>query len=244
MICVNYMYFGFRELSPSHLVISSGQWVDIRRAMEHGWITLLVLSIAACITQAAHTYKSGPFEIVYDPEKTPTLQIIRDEKTVWFTSRSNQTFVTAASVDEHVTQDGGNFVFTPKIAEECTKMRVTGNGSHSSSQGYDEVYFVGELCEVTFELTFQAVDISDGENTVTHLLFYLSLLNASQYNQLRLTYGCERDEQFYGFGAQYSRFNMKGQRLPLFLSEQGVGRGVEPLTWLLDIFSPGAGIFN
>ena len=83
----------------------------------------------------------------------------------------------------------------------------------------------------------------------THLLFNLSLLNSSNpYNQLRLTYGCKKDEQIYGFGAQYSKFNVKGQRLPLFLSEQGVGRGIEPLTLALNLASPGAGtpfkVFN
>ena len=107
------------------------------------------------------------------------------------------------------------------------------------------------LCkEAEFELVFQAVDVDNPSSTpTTHLLFNLSLTDPSsssssgQFNQLRLTYGCEKDEQIYGFGAQYSKFNMKGERLPLFLSEQGVGRGLEPLTFLLDEVSPGAGMF-
>ena len=88
---------------------------------------------------------------------------------------------------------------------------------------------------------FQAVSVPDTVQTVTHLIFNLTVASSSKYNQIHFTYGCEEDEQFYGFGAQYSKFNMKGQRLPLFLSEQGVGRGLWPLTWILDLFSPGAG---
>ena len=113
-----------------------------------------------------------------------------------------------------------------------------------------QVYFGGLLCsEAEFEMSFQAQDISSPSTPTTHLLFNLSLTNSSssssssstRFNQLRLTYGCEKDEQIYGFGAQYSKFNMKGERLPLFLSEQGVGRGLEPLTFILNEISPGAG---
>ena len=95
-------------------------------------------------------------------------------------------------------------------------------------------------------MLFQAQDLDNPTTPTTHLLFNLSLANSSShsFNQLRLTYGCERDEQIYGFGAQYSKFNMKGERLPLFLSEQGVGRGLEPLTFVLDEVSPGAGVYN
>ena len=92
-----------------------------------------------------------------------------------------------------------------------------------------------------FELWFQAEDIAHPVTPTTHLFFNLTLSSNSSYNQLRLTYGCERDEQVYGFGAQYSKFNMKGERVPLFLSEQGVGRGLEPLTFVLDVASPGSG---
>lgn len=66
---------------------------------------------------------------------------------------------------------------------------------------------------------------------------------SSEYNQLVLAYGCEKGEGFYGFGAQYSSFNMKGRVLPMFLSEQGVGRGLKPVTALLDAVSKGAGQF-
>ena len=109
-----------------------------------------------------------------------------------------------------------------------------------------QVYFGGILCkEVEFEMLFQAQDLYNPTTPTTHLLFNLSLTNSSSFsfNQLRLTYGCEIDEQIYGFGAQYSKFNTKGERLPLFLSEQGVGRGLEPLTFVLDEVSPGAGMY-
>ena len=45
------------------------------------------------------------------------------------------------------------------------------------------------------------------------------------------------DEAAYGFGVQYSAWNMKGRKLPIIVSEQGVGRGLQPLTDLLNLAS-------
>lgn len=48
--------------------------------------------------------------------------------------------------------------------------------------------------------------------------------------RLFLTYRCEKDENFYGFGESFSFFNLKGRNVPILVSEQGVGRGEQPIT--------------
>ena len=45
-----------------------------------------------------------------------------------------------------------------------------------------------------------------------------------------LTYACDADENFYGFGESFSFFNLKGRNVPILVSEQGVGRGEQPIT--------------
>ena len=201
----------------------------------------LLFLLAASTTAATFTYTSGPFTIFYDEDKLPKLQVLREGRTVWYTSTTNETLISASRVEETVRQYGGDFIFYFRTVQQCSQMQISENGTRPG-QGYPQVYFAGELCKKAyFELVFQAANVTDGSNNVTHLLFNLSLSNGSVYNQLQLTYGCEKDEQFYGFGAQYSKFNMKGERLPLFLSEQGVGRGYQPLSFILDLFSPGAG---
>ena len=99
--------------------------------------------------------------------------------------------------------------------------------------------FRGLLCnkpDANYTLRFSVVEGSTGEVQIS-----LSMNENMYYNQIRLSVDCYYNEQLYGFGVQYSVFNMKGRRLPVFLSEQGVGRGLEPLTSLLDKISPGAG---
>ncbi len=54
-------------------------------------------------------------------------------------------------------------------------------------------------------------------------------------NRLYLTCASEAGERFFGFGTQYSYFDLKGKRLPIFIGEQGVGRGAQPATLLANL---------
>ena len=189
-------------------------------------------------------YSTGPFNIVYDPQGDSLIEIYDGTSLVWFTSSSekDKIFAGAATITETVEQNGGVFVIDDKVTETCDEMDITDYGSKSGSGGHNVVYFNGTICSsTTFSLTFQADSVSDGNQMWSHLQLNFSISENSPYNQLWLSYGCAEDEHFYGFGAQYSKFDMKGHRLPLFLSEQGVGRGLEPLTRILDEVSKGSG---
>ena len=192
-------------------------------------------------------YSTGPFSIVYDPQGSSLIKVYDGTSLVWFTASSekNKTFAGAATITETVEQNGGVFVIDDKVTDTCDQMDITDHGSTNGSSGHSVVYFNGTICSSTaFSLTFQADRVADayGSQTWSHLQLNYFISENSPYNQLRLSYGCAYDEHFYGFGAQYSKFDMKGHRLPLFLSEQGVGRGLEPLTFILDEVSKGSGM--
>ena len=70
----------------------------------------------------------------------------------------------------------------------------------------------------------------------------ISLLNnTNTFNRIFLLYNSDINESFWGFGVQYSFINFKGKRLPIYITEQGVGRGLEPLTTSINIAENGAG---
>lgn len=220
-------------------------------------VTLLPLLF--CFTQAVYagtSYTTGVYTISYDEAQLPMLRIYDAAgRVVWFSSAANRTLVAAAQVQEDVMQIGGDFTFNTKTEQVCTDTNITKTGSLPSQNGNPLVFFEGTLCNgsVTFQLTFQDAIVygpaerSNREEQVYvfhHLFFNVTLMDpARKFNRLRLVYGCERDEQLYGFGAQYSKLNVKGSRLPVFLSEQGVGRGLQPITFILNSASPGAGIY-
>jgi hypothetical protein len=56
------------------------------------------------------------------------------------------------------------------------------------------------------------------------------------------SYGCYESESFFGFGEQFTYFNLTGRVVPILVSEQGVGRGLQPITnYLNSEISPGVG---
>src|SRR5829696_5055711 len=60
------------------------------------------------------------------------------------------------------------------------------------------------------------------------------------YNRIYLTYASSPEEPYFGFGTQFTYFDMKGRIVPILIREQGIGRGEQPVTWAVD-WKAGAG---
>jgi len=60
-------------------------------------------------------------------------------------------------------------------------------------------------------------------------------------NRVFLTADSPADEKIYGHGVQYTSVNHKNKKIPVFISEQGIGRGLQPITGFLNTFAGGAG---
>ncbi|XP_028766663.1 uncharacterized protein LOC114724474 [Neltuma alba] len=64
---------------------------------------------------------------------------------------------------------------------------------------------------------------------------------SADFNRIWLTYATDEDERFYGFGEQFSHMNLKGKKIPIFVQEQGIGRGDQPITFAANLVSYRAG---
>ena len=53
-------------------------------------------------------------------------------------------------------------------------------------------------------------------------------------NRLRLRLATRPGERFYGLGEQFTHLDVTGHRVPVVSQEPGIGRGVQPLTWVMD----------
>lgn len=96
-----------------------------------------------------------------------------------------------------------------------------------------EVY--GLITQAKYELVFRV--LSDQQ-----LGFSLNATAVrGAFNRLFLNYWCDAAETFHGFGTQFSYVNFKGLRVPVVVSEQGVGRGLQPVTAILNWGGNGAG---
>lgn len=65
----------------------------------------------------------------------------------------------------------------------------------------------------------------------------LKMPESTEFNRIWLTHASEKDERFYGFGEQFSHMNLKGKRVPIFVQEQGIGRGDQPITFAANLVS-------
>ena len=55
-------------------------------------------------------------------------------------------------------------------------------------------------------------------------------------NRLRLSIRRRQTHRIFGFGEQLTHVDAAGQRIPIISQEPGIGRGVQPLTWLMNTF--------
>jgi len=55
-------------------------------------------------------------------------------------------------------------------------------------------------------------------------------------NRLRFAFHRVDGERIFGFGEQLTHLDASGQSIPIISQEPGIGRGVQPLTWLMNTF--------
>ncbi|KAJ4978649.1 hypothetical protein NE237_009429 [Protea cynaroides] len=83
--------------------------------------------------------------------------------------------------------------------------------------------------------TFNSLSYSEDEKEE------MEVAEITEFNRVFITYSSERDERFYGFGEQFSHMEFKGKRVPIFVQEQGIGRGDQPITFAANLLSFRAG---
>jgi hypothetical protein len=98
-----------------------------------------------------------------------------------------------------------------------------------------DVRIVGEIQDskganqVRYEFGLHSSDLAS-------ISWDVQLMNSSQIKVLSIAVASEKSEEIYGMGMQYSRWNLKGLRFPIVSSEQGIGRGLEPVTYAVNKF--------
>lgn len=105
----------------------------------------------------------------------------------------------------------------------------------------DKITFRGEIWGMVTQAHY-TMTFSIDETAPTLLRFNVNTTAVvGSFNRVFLNYWCDSKELIYGLGVQYSLFNMKGRRVPIVVAEQGIGRGAEPLTSLLNYVGDGSG---
>jgi len=145
----------------------------------------------------------------------------------------NQSFLQAAVGQENITESRGSFFIKDNITEEF------------SNQSIDSVFLLSET-----KLMLKGKLFNKNNSIAYNIIFYVDSTNTLNFsyktdnekiNRVFLTLNSSQKEAFYGLGEQFTYLNLKGQYVPVFVSEQGIGRGKQPLSFLVDKVAKAAG---
>ena len=62
----------------------------------------------------------------------------------------------------------------------------------------------------------------------------IGITTPTEFSKTTILYAAHPEESIFGCGTQLSKFNLKGTKLPVLTREPGIGRGVQPLTSIME----------
>lgn len=187
----------------------------------------------------AGSWRAGEFLVTLEEAPDgPTLHVENESRPgfrLW-SSVPGKSFVSAARGRESVEDTRAHYFITDKVLDEYTDQTLD-----HVEQGDRGIIISGRLQnrdaagEVGYELIFSRASES-------RLGFEARV--EEPCNRVYLTYTSTAEESFLGFGTQYTYFDLKGKRVPIFIGEQGVGRGAQPITLLANLKSGAGGSWH
>ncbi len=177
--------------------------------------------------------------------------VIERNKFILFKTHENRPFIAVgyAFHQEKLGNHRGNFNIKEWMLFQTSYQTITS----ATQPSQNEIVIIGEVfgsvSRASYSLRFfipERVSNTNSKPSASYLTKQIAFdlhvrAERGKFNRIFLNYWCDLQEKFYGFGVQYSVWNMKGRRIPIVVSEQGIGRGTEPITTFLNLFADGAG---
>ena len=191
---------------------------------------------------ASTTKEVGSFIIHWDAGKNYQLSVFHKDspgKVLWQTKKG-RSFIKAAAGEDTVSQWRGSLTIIDKPGESlCGKQSID-----AIEQVGNTVVFDGRLSGVECDIAYQLKFHPESEH---RLGFEISVNDQGDQSKVKapidrifLEYQSWKDEKFFGFGEQFTHFNLKGKKVPVIAQEQGHLRGAPPWSFFLNRISPGS----
>jgi alpha-glucosidase len=187
--------------------------------------------------QQPQKWTVGSFQIQWQPnENEAYMRIVHtDDKqhTVW-QSVPGKSWVAAAKGQSHIEESRGSFFVKDKIKDRCERQHID-----AIQQTKTALLIRGTLACIVNTKRIPYV-LRWNQISPKQLQFTLTIQN-KEYNRSYLQYASSTHEHIFGFGEQFTYFDLKGKRVPILIMEQGIGRGAQPITWGADLMARSGG---
>ncbi len=179
-------------------------------------------------------YSIGEFELSYDQLlKRFYITNFQDPNKVIWRNLDGKSFIRSANTNLNVNEDHGSFFFEEKKSIIYDNQTVEDIKIIDDSLYLRGHLFYDSVNQIDYSLKFYPKS--------SNQLGFLLKVDSNYCNQSSMIYFSDPDEKIYGFGEQFTHNNMKGKKVPVFVSEQGIGRGKQPITFLVDMVANSGG---
>ncbi len=183
---------------------------------------------------AAGKYEIGDFLVELTGGEAAALTITQDDgqKVVW-RSDPGSSFAAASNNNVDFEDFKGSFWAQVDRTTKLTDQSITSASSSRNSVTLSGALADGET-STDYEMTLTTERKSPTVAIVKMKLEAKGAGSSGEVDSLMVTSGRDDDEGVYGFGEQYRPFDLSGSLLPILVREQGLGRGDQPATVVVD----------
>lgn len=214
------------------LVVGVGLWWGGSRYNQAAKLRPVVGALTETNLDPAE-YQAGSFVLRWHNDEGGYLSLHHSQnpgRTLW-ASLPGRAFVGVGEAIDQVSETRAMFTVDEELVHTCTEQKIEQIRASNNVVMVQGILYCDSAIEpAAYTLIFQPIGDKQIKFTLT-----------SPYGNRRyLTYASTAEERFYGFGEQFSMVNLKGQRVPIIVTEQGLGRGAQPITAGADL-QAGAG---
>ena len=183
-----------------------------------------------------------PYALYVDAPSASSFSLLLRHDTLGPTLSLSQSattpFLLAARVNASYAQHDGTFVFAAPLSQPLSSCSDLLLASAASADGV--AVLSGSACGGRGAWSVAFEGSTDGSG---HVSWSVAMNGGSGTGAPAIVFSPTVSPQapLLGLGTQFSTLDLRGRTIPVWSREQGVGRGLEPVTTSVDALSPGAG---